>query len=610
MVRWGLPLIKGVFDFATATAIGTLAMLCFAAAAGTPAFARLRNLAAFAAGVWALTGIGVLVFTYLSVTGLGISASQSFGQGLWLFVTEIGLGQALAWNVGIAALVAVLSLTLDRLLPAIFVAALAFGGLVPMALTGHAAGTVGHAMAVNALGLHLVGVSLWVGGLVAVFAVYGLPELDRLTWLRRYSSLALVAFILVAVSGVASAVLRLDGPSELLTTGYGQIVLVKSVLLGLAGGFGAWYRLSLLGRPTPPMVRLVAAEVLLLVAAVGLAGALSRTAPPKQASLPVDPTPAEILTGEKLPPELTANEWVTAFKPDLIWALVVVLGIAFYLAGVLKLRKRGDGWPVVRTLSWVTGLLLLGYITCGAMNVYEQYLFSVHMIGHMMLTMAVPVLLVPGAPVTLLMRAVEKRQDASMGVREWVLWAVHTPWARFVSHPIIAGINFAASLVVFYFTPLFGLATREHVGHEWMVVHFLITGYLFVQALIGVDPGPKKLAYPIRLILLLGTLTFHAFFGLALMQGSGLILADWFGAMGRLWGETPLADQKTGGAIAWGVGELPAAVLTLIVSIQWARADGRESKRLDRASDRGGNKDLEDYNQMLARLAERDERQR
>jgi putative copper resistance protein D len=231
------------------------------------------------------------------------------------------------------------------------------------------------------------------------------------------------------------------------------------------------------------------------------------------------------------------------------------------------------------------------------------------MIGHMLLSMGVPVLLVPGAPITLLLRAVAKRNDESRGVREWVLWAVHTPFARLVSYPIIAAVNFAGSLVLFYFTPAFSWSVHDHLGHEWMTVHFLITGYLFVQAIIGIDPGPHRIAYPVRLMLLIGTLAFHAFFGLALMDGASLLLPEWYGAMGRLWGSTPIADQHDGGAIAWGIGELPTAVLTIIVSVQWARADQRDSTRLDRASDRSGNQDLEDYNAMLARLAKREERQ-
>jgi putative copper resistance protein D len=103
-------------------------------------------------------------------------------------------------------------------------------------------------------------------------------------------------------------------------------------------------------------------------------------------------------------------------------------------------------------------------------------------------------------------------------------------------------------------------------------------------------------------------MAFHAFFGLSLMSGSGLLLADWYGAMGRTWGEAPIDDQHTGGAIAWGIGELPTAALTIIVCVQWFKSDSRDAKRLDRQSDRTGNKDVSDYNEMLAKLAARDAR--
>jgi putative copper resistance protein D len=89
------------------------------------------------------------------------------------------------------------------------------------------------------------------------------------------------------------------------------------------------------------------------------------------------------------------------------------------------------------------------------------------------------------------------------------------------------------------------------------------------------------------------------------MTGSGLLLPDWFGAMGRTWGLPPLEDQQNGGAIAWGIGELPTIALAIIVSWQWFKSDRRDSARLDRASDRSGNKDLDSYNQMLDRINQR-----
>jgi putative copper resistance protein D len=144
----------------------------------------------------------------------------------------------------------------------------------------------------------------------------------------------------------------------------------------------------------------------------------------------------------------------------------------------------------------------------------------------------------------------------------------------------------------------------DHIGHEWMVVHFLITGYLFVQSLIGIDPVPYRLPYPFRLVLLLGTMAFHAFFGLAIMSGTGLLLADWYGAMG--WGTDALADQQVGGGIAWSIGEIPTVALAITVAVQWSRSDAKESKRRDRHADRTGDAELEEYNARLAALADHD----
>ena len=601
VVRWGLPAVRGITDLATAVAVGSLTLAVFATANGTWQLRRLLDLAGAAASVWALAGVVTTVMTYLSIAGIGISAGKSFGDGFFMFVLNIQLGQMLGLNVLAGATVAILSFSVNRLKPALIPTAVAFLGLLPLAVSGHAAGTQGHGMAVNALGLHLVAVSVWVGGLVAAVALRSTDHDSNLTVARRYSSLALFAFVVIAVSGVGAASVRITNLIQLFTP-YGRLILIKATILLLVGLMGAYYRRRLLPKAglAKGFWRLAGLELALMGVAMGLATALAHTAPPESNLNLANPTPAQILTGQKLPPELTTERWFTSFNIDLIWLLISTLGIVLYLVGVWRLRKRGDTWSPARTISWVAGMLLLAWITSGPMNVYEQYLFSVHMIAHMMLTMAVPVLLVPGAPVTLISRAVQKRTDASEGVREWVLWAVHTPYAQFVANPYFAALNFASSLVVFYYTPLFSWATREHVGHEWMIVHFLITGYLFVQSLVGVDPGPKPINYPVRLMILLGTLTFHALFGLSLMMGNGLLLADWFGAMGRTWGQNPITDQQTGGAIAWGIGEFPAAILTLMTSVQWARSDAREAKRMDRASDRTGGADLEAYNQMLA----------
>ena len=279
-----------------------------------------------------------------------------------------------------------------------------------------------------------------------------------------------------------------------------------------------------------------------------------------------------------------------------------------YLAGVWRLRRRGDAWPLYRSVMWVAGLGLLVWVTGGVVNVYQDYLFSIHMVGHMLLTMAIPILLVAGAPVTLAARAIHKRDDGTRGGREWILWAIQSPVAGVLTNPFVAAGLFIGSLWVFYYTDLFRWSLYDHLGHEWMVAHFLITGYLFVLTLIGIDPIPYRLPYAGRLVLLIGIMAMHAFFGIAIMMQSGLMVAEWFGSMGRTWGATPLEDQYAGGGIAWSIGEIPTLILAITVAIQWSRTDERDQRRRDRHADRTEDAELEAYNQHLAELAERDAR--
>jgi putative copper resistance protein D len=608
VVRWGLPVVKLIMNFSMGIAVGSLVFSAFAGNKSEQL--RLQPIAAWSSALWLLSGSINFIMTYLSAAGVGLDYGPEFSSSLWMFATEIELGTLLAWNLIFAFVLSITSLAFGHGRMSAVNAAVAMAGLYPLAESGHASADAGHALAVNSMLMHLVGISVWVGGLVALFAIYyEFPE-RRAALVSRYSTLALFAFVLVAISGITAGYIRLYSPQDLLS-GYGLLLIAKALALLALGVFGAWHRIKLIGQLGSGKARFISiawVELVIMGVAMGLATALARTAPPQNPAEFEALTPAQILSGDKLPPELTELAWITVWDIDILWLTVAVLGILVYLYGVQVLAKRGDKWPIGRTVSWVLGMLVLIYVTNGAPNAYQEYLFSVHMVGHMVLSMMVPVLLVPGAPVTLLSRAQAPRTDGSKGLREWVLWAVHTPYAWFISHPLFAGLNFALSLVMFYYTPLFRWATEEHLGHQWMIVHFLITGYLFVQSLIGIDPQPHKPVFPVKLMLLIGTMAFHAFFGLGLMNEKSLLLADWFGSMGRTWGDDPLTDQAVGGAFAWGVGEIPTLVITLMVVYQWSRNDDRERKRMDRQSDRSGNQDIEDYNQMLAELSKRQER--
>ncbi|MFD5863756.1 cytochrome c oxidase assembly protein [Agromyces sp. NPDC127015] len=613
IARYGVPVAKLFVNLGAAGMIGALALAVWALSPKRREFDLALDVAAASAAVMTVASAATGLFTFVLVTAVPFDLSDAFGQKLGQFVTTIGLGQAWLITTLVAATVTVLCFAVRNHTALVFVTVLAVASLVPMAQQGHAAGAAGHAAAVTSLGLHLVFVAVWLGGLLTIVLLRRELGAKRLpVVLARYSTVALICFIVVAISGYASAALRI-GTWDQLMTQYGVLVLVKVGVLIALGCFGAMYRRFLIGRmsrgdaarSTGNFWWLVVAELAFMGIASGVAAALARTATPvSEEAGELARTPAEILTGTPLPPWPETFRYFTEWNPDLIWLLACGFGIFFYLAGVVRLRKRGDKWPVYRAVLWVSGLLLLAYVTNGGVNVYEQYLFSAHMLGHMALTMAVPVLLVPGAPVTLAARAIKPRKDGSRGGREWILLAVHSKFASIIANPIVAAVLFAGSLWVFYYSPLFRWTMLDHIGHEWMVAHFLITGYLFVQSLIGIDPVPYRLPYPFRLLLLLGTMAFHAFFGLAIMSGTGLMLADWYGAMG--WGTDALTDQQLGGGIAWSIGEIPTVALAITVAFQWSRSDEKESKRRDRHADRTGDAELEAYNARLAAIAEHD----
>ncbi|GHF21684.1 cytochrome c oxidase assembly protein [Pseudolysinimonas yzui] len=614
LVLWGLPIAKLIANLGVATTLGALLMALFALSATEPEFGRALDVAAAGAGVWAVGGAITSFLTFSSIYQSRLSFDEAYGQDLATFLTEVPIGRAWLIFVLVGALLTVVCFAVRNRTVLAILAIPAVLGLIPLAEDGgHAAGTDSHDAAVSAIWLHTVCAAAWVGGLVTLVLLRAKLSPARLAAvLPRYSTVALICFVVVAASGYVSASIRVGDLPSLLSP-YGALVIAKVAALVALGVLGALQRRILVKKVAANAAPrwfwlLVASELAVMGIASGVAAALARTAKPVPDVTPEQTvlTPAEILTGKPLPPEFTLDRWLTAWDLDLLWLLVVGFGILFYLAGVWRLHRRGDRWPIHRSVLWVTGMLALFWVTNGPLNVYEQYLFSAHMLGHMLLGMAIPVLLVLSAPLTLALRTIQKRDDDSRGPREWIMLLVHSRYATVLTHPLVAGGLFAASLWVFYYTPIFRWATEEHVGHTWMIIHFLLTGYLFAQAIVGIDPVAGRAPYPLRLILLLATMALHAFFGLSLVESHGLLLADWYGAMGRTWGLPPLADQQAAGGIAWSVGEIPTVVLAVLVAILWNRSDARDAKRGDRRADRDGDAELAAYNEMLAARSKRD----
>lgn len=626
LVRWGLPVASTAAELAASATLGGLVLLVtvLVRRADAGVLRAASGVTAVAAGVWTLVAVVELVLTYANVAGLPLT-DPAFGGELGQFVTQFELGRVLLVVVIAAAVVTALSLLVTSPTAAAWTAVVVVVALWQSAQTGHASGAAGHDLATSAMFLHLVGAAVWIGTLLALSPLARRLGADLAPAVARFSVIAAWCLVAVAVSGTVNAVLRLGSWSDL-GTRYGILLLVKIALFGVLGLLGLAHRRRVVARLTgdarAPATwlfwRLVLVELTVMGAVSGVAVALGSSAPPVPDALIADPTPAEIVTGHPLPPEPDTMAWLTQWRWDVLLACAAVAGLLVYLRWVVRLRRRGDAWPWARTASWVAGMLLFFWTTSGGPAMYGHILFSAHMVQHMLLAMVIPVLLALSAPVTLALRALPSRAataragaqgaDASRGPREWILVLVHSRWGRFLAHPVVAAANFAGSMVVFYYTDVFAWALRSEVGHYAMVLHFSLAGYLFANALVGVDPGPTRPPYPQRLLLLFATMAFHAFFGVALISGEALLVPDWYGLMGREWGPSALVDQQRGGGVAWGIGELPTLALAIGVAVAWAKDDERTARRRDRRVARDGDVEMDEYNAMLARLAERDDR--
>ena len=606
LVRWGMPLVGVVHSVTAALTVGLLVVAAFLVREGRTTDRRgtAARAAEASALVWLVATAVTLYLTYGELAGLAPGTPGYLGQVLasaWplepmrLVTTELGL---------VAALVVLLLWARTRAALA-WSAALAATALVPVAFAGHSTSTTGHETAVTGLGLHLLGLSVWVGGLMALALL--LPVLGPALpdTVRRFSTLAGWAYATVALSGILFATGSVGGPGGL-ATAYGILVLLKAGLLVVLGVGGWLQRRTVVARGVDSparFARLAVGELVLLAAAVGLGVVLGRTPPP--VSERADRDIVVDLTGYPLPEPWSWGAMVTEWRVDWLFTLVALLAVGLYVRGTLRLRARGDRWPLWRLLVWVLGWGLFVFVTSGGPGVYGRVMFSVHMVEHMALMMFVPILLVPAQAITLAVRAMPARRDRTLGPREVLLAVVHSGWAKIVVNPAVAGLMFFGSLVVFYWSGLLEWALTTHVGHVFMVVHFSLTGYAFVWSLVGQDPGPPKWAAPFRVMVLLATLAAHAFFGLSIMQGSWLLAPGFFKALQVPWVPDLLADQQLGGMIAWGIGEAPTVILMLMVAVDWMRRDDREARRSDRQAERDNDAELEAYNARLQALGQR-----
>ena len=546
--------------------------------------------------IWSLTAMVMVVVQAASDTGVSVARLlKSAVIGDAVLASEMSR----AWiAVALAAVVVAFCVRLSLRWIWLFVLLVpALIGVVAVPVSGNAGQGPDHDYATSAAIVFTVAFAALTG-----FKVTSTISPPATELARRVLVLETICGAL-ALSYGALLLLTLTGPGNLAATRFGCAGAAAAAVLIFTWMTDVAALASERRRALPKSAARNVIGALALIAVVALISTMSTQTAPRLLSQRL--TTWDIFLGYALPGPPSVLTLLVVWRFDTFIGLGALALAVGYVLGFLRLRRRGDRWPVGRLVSWVTGCLVLVFTSSSGVKAYGSAMFSVHMADHMTLNMFVPVLLVLGGPVTLALRALTPAgENQPPGAREWLLWLVHSRVIAVLAHPVTAFVLFVASLYIVYFTPLFNTLVRYHWGHELMSLHFLLVGYVFFWGIIGIDPGPRKLPFLGRLGLLFAVMPFHAFFGIATMTMTSVIGGQFYRSVDLPWLPSLKSDQHLGGAIAWGASELPVILVVVALVAQWAREDRRAAARSDRHADSGyADDEFDAYNAMLRELS-------
>ncbi|MEY2872052.1 MAG: hypothetical protein RL526_192 [Actinomycetota bacterium] len=543
-------------------------------------------------GLWVIMSIGNLLATLANIFESDISEVLKLTI-IRSFITQVTLGKLLAYQIVISLLVFVLSSRVKRNGGAFWLMILALSGQLAPVFQSHSSSLGSHSLAIGSLVIHVTALTFWIGSVIALRLM--VTE-DQALAFPRVSTIALWSSFAVVLSGVVNAWTRLRISDSWFTT-YGALIALKVVLTISIFIFASKVRKGI------DLQWLLPFEIGLMSLILGIGSVLNRFTPEETAPATFDRV--RELTGISMPQPPTLSRVFFEYEANGLILGLLVFATALYIRGVVALSRRGDKWPVGRTISFAIGISLLDYATSGGLGLYAHFSFQYHMIAHMVLSMIAPIAIILSAPITLALRTLPIGRDKEeRGIRGLLINFLHSKPTSIWTHPLVALAIFDGSLFALYFTPLFGNLMTGHFGHLIMDLHFIAAGLLFFHVIVGIDPNPRKVHHLVRVVILLAAMSIHAFFSIALMSANDLIDGGYYQLLDRPWSTDLLSDQKVGAAIGWAMGEIPIVAALIATFIQWMRSDAREAKRADKRSAT----DLAEYNAYLEKLAAREDK--
>lgn len=529
------------------------------------------RLAARSAVVWAATSFAMIFAT--SADGAGVSIGEMMDHGAFLDVYA-AVEQPKSWTIAFVAAVAV-AVTLRMALRWVTVLAtlgLSLPGVVAPGMVGNNGQGLDHDLATNAVIVHSAAAAVWLGVLVAAWSCLRSIDPGAVAdeVLRRMRWFTVGAVLLLGGTGAGITWLQIHGGD--LTSTYAVLALGQAAATALL----ALLALVRARRPSKRGARRTGLlpDIILVLAAFAAAAIAARI--PSPSLLHTATTGHEIYIGYDVPGAWTWTELVTQWRVDTLWLTIAAVMVAGYLLAARSLRRAGGAWPAHGIWLWSAGWALIVLATSSGVNTWSSAQFSMHMVLHLILNLAAAPMLVAAAPFGLIRNATVPRPGGVPGPREWVDTFTNSGLVRVLTTPWVALTIYVVTLFGFYFTPLFDDVIRYHWGHQWMNIHFLLTGCLFFWPIVGTDLPRRRLGNVGRIGMLLAIMPFHALFGIILMTSDTVLGSTFYQAFDLLGHDALLHDQLIGGLLAWISGEIPVLVAVAILLTGWFRREYRD----------------------------------
>ena len=188
----------------------------------------------------------------------------------------------------------------------------------------------------------------------------------------------------------------------------------------------------------------------------------------------------------------------------------------------------------------------------------DYYLFSAHMVQHLVLTLVAPPLLIMGTPGWML--------------RPALAWRGVGPAARALTAAPHAFLLFNVVLITWHLPPVYGLAMAYHPVHIAQHLCFMVGATLMWWPILSPMPELPRLAYPAQMLYLF-LLTIPMSLVAVCIAYAGEVLYPAYAAAPRIWGITPLQDQMIGALIMWIPGGLFFFAIISVVFFKWQQQD-------------------------------------